>query len=69
MVFDPKFICCPGAWIKGVHYPCGEVIHITRVGVAGKKGTPDSKLFQCEACGTYFTSEGETWREAHGRLE
>lgn len=69
MAFNPQFICCPGSTIKGVFYPCGEVIHIERVGVVGQRGIRDSEMFYCESCGTYFRSTGETWKEAHGHLE
>ena len=69
MAFDPKFICCPGETIGGIFFGCGEVIHIDRIGPAGTKGVPDSDTFHCESCGTFFTSEGETWKEAHGHLE
>jgi len=77
MPFNPKFICCPGGvrrvrengkWVYR-HFPCGEVVSIRRIGPAGRRGTPDSNLFKCEACGTVFRSDGETWREAHGALE
>lgn len=66
MSFNPKFICCPGSKKNGVKYPCGEVMGICRVGPVGVRGIKDSRLFFCEACGTYFRSQGETWREAHG---
>jgi len=69
MTYNPPFICCPGSTYKGKHYPCGEVIHIERIGPVGVKGKPESDLFHCEACGAYFHSDGETWREAHGHLE
>ena len=69
MTFDPKFICCPGSKFEGRRYPCGEVVGIRRVGPAGEKGIKDSRLFYCEACGTYFKSDGETWRESHGALK
>ena len=69
MAFDPQFICCPGSKKDGVFYPCGEVIHIERIGPVGQRGLPDSEVFHCGACGIYFTSSGETWKEAHGHLE
>lgn len=63
-----EFICCPGSKYKGKRYPCGEVIHIRRIGSVGVRGIKDSKLFYCEACGTYFKSDGQTWKEAHGAI-
>jgi len=69
MAYDPSFICCPGSTVDGVTYPCGEVVHIERVGVAGQRGVPDSNTFHCESCGIFFKSDGETWKEAHGHLE
>lgn len=68
MTFDPKFICCPGSKKGGVSFPCGEVLSIRRVGPVGVKGIKDSRLFYCEACGTYFKSSGETWKESHGSV-
>lgn len=76
MSFDPKFICCPGSkrrvreggkWVLR-HFPCNEVVNIRRLGSVGEKNHRDSKRFYCEACGSYFTSDGETWKEAHGAI-
>jgi len=66
VTFNPKFICCPGSEHNGVKYPCGEVVGIRRIGSVGVRGVKDSRLFHCEACGAYFRSDGETFKEAHG---
>ncbi len=68
MSFNPKFICCPGSDYKGKHYPCGEALLVDRIGSVGERGIKDSKLFHCRACGAYFRSDGQTWREAHGSV-
>jgi len=54
------FICCPSC-----HNASTSVVRIGSVGVPGIK---DSRRFLCEACGVHFTSMGETFWEAHGRL-
>ena len=72
--FDPvdfacvDFTCClPPVWI------CCPSCHNAstrawRIGPAGVRGVPDSRRFFCESCGVFFTSMGETFWEAHGRL-
>ena len=42
---------------------------VRRVGPAGVRGVEDSRRFFCEACGAFFSSEGNTFWEELGRLE
>ena len=67
-----KFICCPGSRLKnGQRVPCGEVIHLERIGPAGQRGVKDSRMIKCDACGIIFRApkHAETYREANGALE
>lgn len=54
------FIRCPSC-----HNASTSVL---RIGTVGTHGIKDSRRFFCEACSFYFTSMGETFWEAHGRL-
>ena len=73
--FDPAdfvcadFTCCfPPVWFCCPH--CHDAsTRISRVGPVGVRGIDDSRRFFCEACGLFFTMGGETFWEAHGRLE